>query len=101
MNTELLSRLQFMLDQLFPPPILLVILFVPLAIAIGVRFASYLVKQIESAFVVTLDNTEKPKREQPVSFFEPPDEQPDYVVGFGDDGELVYASEKPKRIIEL
>ncbi len=43
------------------------------------------------------ESDDKPKWEQPVSFFDAPDTEPDYVVGFGDDGELVYASEKPKR----
>lgn len=64
-------------------------------IGIAIQLAKFLVQSITEAFVPP-DSTEKPKREG-VSYFEAPTEEPDYVVGFGDDGELIYASEKPKR----
>jgi len=72
--------------------VLMVIFLIPLMIRVAFLVAKFIIKWAEG-----LESTEKPKHEPPISFFEQPDTEPDYVVGFGDDGELLYASEKPKR----
>lgn len=92
-------------DLLSLIPMLVVVLGIPLLFRFGLMLGGHIIKLITDAFVppvTTFDalqylQDDKPKREEPVSFFDQPTE-PDYVVGFGDDGELVYASEqKPKN----
>lgn len=60
-------------------------------IHLGLGFGVWIIHRLEGG---------KAKRE-PASYFEDPTEPDfapvDYVVGIGDDGELVYASEKPKN----
>ncbi len=61
------------------------------AIHLGLGFGVWIIHRLEG---------EKAKRE-PASYFDEPTEPDytpvDYVVGIGDDGELVYASEKLKN----
>lgn len=73
-------------------PVLFVILLIPILIRIAFEVIRFV-----NAFVHALppEPTEKRKHE-PVGYFDA-DTEPDYVVGFGDDGELLYASDKPKR----
>ena len=98
MNPNSFDYARYLIDQLFPTLVVFLVCMIPLAIASGLRLASYLINYIQKAIMaMPTELTDKPKREPPVSFFEAPDTEPDYVVGFGDDGELVYASEKPKR----
>lgn len=79
-------------------PICILILIPPLLIGFGLRVGGWVYQQIKLMVnALPPESNEKPKREQSVSFFDQPDEEPDYVVGFGDDGELIYASEKPNR----
>jgi len=85
--------------------VLIPILLIPLLLRAGWNLGSYIVKRIDRALfaqVETFDvmsflEGEKAKQEPCISFFDPPTEEPNYVVGFGADGEMIYASEKPKR----
>ncbi len=70
------------------------VLVIPLAIRFTLQLSLYLIKRIEA---LLREEPEKPKHQPSTGFFEPAEEESDYVVGFGDDGELIYASEQPKR----
>lgn len=84
--------------------LLIAILFAPVAIAVGIQlflhFRDALADTFESVGDSIFETLEKPKRE-PITYYadttEPDYAPADYVVGIGDDGELVYASEKPKN----
>jgi hypothetical protein len=88
--------IQTIVDALFPAPLLLVTAVLVLSIGFGVVLANRLVRIIQQAFVDSSEQPTEKHKHEPVSFFEA-DTEPDYVVGFGDDGELLYASEKPKN----
>lgn len=87
MTIEALTKLVDIVIQLSPA-------IVAIGILVLARFFYLKFNLVINA--IAESEVEKPKREG-VSFFEAPTEEPDYVVGFGDDGELIYASEKPKR----
>jgi len=89
---EVMKGLKSIIDSFFGSPLLLIILLLPIILWLAFQMGSFFINLIEGAMVAP---DEKPKR-QPLSFFEGPTET-DEVVGFGDDGELLYASEKPKR----
>jgi NAD kinase len=95
MNLNSLDYVRFIMDELFTPP-LQTLFFVLAAIVVGVYIARRFISYMESGVVVSIEEHEKPKHE-PTSFFEQPQEEPDYMVGIGDDGELLFASEQPKR----
>jgi hypothetical protein len=95
MNPNSFDYARYVTDQLFPTPLVLILLLIPLAIAIGMRLAAHLIKTIQGMVMnMPSESTDKSKQ---ADIIEVDGGSPDMVAGFSQDGKLLYVREKSKR----
>ena len=90
---EFAKVVKWMVDTLFPPSPFFFLLF---ALPLGIALGGWIIRLFQlSVGGEPQASGDKTKRE-PLGYFEPPLES-DEFVGIGDDGEMMFASDKPKR----